>query len=182
MAVLLGAAELAATFRELGGPAQRRIARKAIPKGLRPITKAIKAQIPPKYKSLKQAIGQRFSKDKGGERKGLFSAKVGVGVGKKKRSKKRNRTGRPGVGAGIENAHWFVLGTGERQTGGKTAGRGKLKRRILTGNPVRSTGSMPPQIPDIVKHGFASAEAAALTAMTQATREAIAAEVLKAKK
>ena len=166
MAVLLGAKELAATLKELGGPATQRIAKRAIPKGLRPITKAIKAQIPPKYKALKQGIGQRFSKDKGGARKGQFSAKSGVGVGKKKVAKKRDRTGKPGVGASIENAHWFVLGTGER-TRKKTGG---------------STGSMPPQIPNIVKTGFAKAAGAAATAMAQSVREGIAREAAKAKK
>lgn len=133
---LMGVRELERTLRTLEKVEARKVARQALGKALRVLSKAIKGDIPPNLKEMKKVIGQRMDKAKGGPDAGKHRAKAGVGVGKKsKRQRKvKDRTGRPGVGVAKETAHWFVLGTSSRTT---AAGK--------------STGSMPAQLPHLVK-------------------------------
>lgn len=133
---LIGMKELEDALAKLEKVEARKVARQALGKSLRVLTKAIKGEIPPNLKDLKKAIGQRVDKAKGGPDAGKHRAKAGVAVGKKskRQAKVKDRTGRPGVGIAKENAHWFVLGTGSR-----------------TKKSGKSTGSMPPQLPHLVR-------------------------------
>lgn len=133
---LMGVKELENALRTLDKVEARKVARSALSKSLRLLTKAIKGDVPPNLKDLKRTISQRMDKPKGGPDAGKHRAKAGVAVGKKtkRKLKVKDRTGRPGVGIAKENAHWFVLGTGLRA---KKSGQ--------------STGVMPPQLPHLVK-------------------------------
>lgn len=133
---LLGVKELEHALATLEKVEARKVARSALSKSLRILTKAIKGDIPPNLKDLKKTIGQRMDKAKGGPDAGKHRAKAGVGVGKKskRQAKVKDRTGRPGVGIAKDNAHWFVLGTSSRTT-----------------KSGKSTGGMPAQLPHLVR-------------------------------
>lgn len=185
MASLTGVKELIATMNELGGPGVKRVTRAAVGKAQRPLVKAIKAKIPPKYKHLKQIVGSRYSKAKGGEAKGQVQAKVGFGVGMKRRvnrkgkvtlSKKfmarKDRTG-GGTGISANNIHWLVLGTQPRTI--KAGGKNGFPPAGM------STGTMPAVLKDVVPSGMAAGEGAAMAALTQGLRDGIAREAAKVK-
>jgi hypothetical protein len=90
-------------------------------KGMTIIARGIRNAVPPKAKSVKKAVGQRFNKTKG---KHKISAKVGLGVGKRTKSKKERNPNRPGVGISKVNVHWWELGTKKRTTEkGKSTGK-----------------------------------------------------------
>lgn len=185
MASLTGVKDLDKALKELAGSKVKKIARSAISKGMRVLAKAIKQQIPPKYKSAKKAIGSRFSKAKGGESKGQVQAKVGAAVGMPKFRKKKgaweknkqhvaSKHSGSGVGISAANIHWAILGTSERKTGSRTrkTRKGVLKSKP-TGNPVRSTGRMPAILAGIVKRGIAAGESAAITSILDRLRKGI---------
>lgn len=145
---------------------QKRIVRGGVSKALRVLSKGIKGKVPPQFKDLKKVIGTRMAKAAAGSNIG---GKVGAGVGikakkkeeqKQKRDKKRE--GRPGVGIGAENVHWFIMGTDERTKKG--------------GAP---TGKMPAQVPDIVKEGVSSSWNEAQQKMVEHIRAAIPKEAAK---
>lgn len=160
---------------------QKRIARGALRKAMTVVSKAIRTRIPSPWKDVKKLIGTRMLKRAVGSE---IAGKVGVGVGKKSKraKKKKDRTGRPGVGVGPENVHWFILGTGKRFRGQR-----KIRNRktgAVTGvrktkGPVQYTGIMPSQLPRVVQDGFAASYAPALKKMIEATREGIDKERVK---
>jgi hypothetical protein len=138
--------------------AVKKIMRPAIAAGLRVSAKAMKAAVPANMKDAKKAIGSRFNKSK---RTGELMAKAGAGVGsigkKKNREKaeekqKLKRGGRPGVGIGVRNIMWFILGTKGRRT-----------------ESGKSTGSMPPQM-DPVRQGFESSQASVMQKIVDVAR------------
>lgn len=172
---ITGADEILKKLENLGTKSAKKIARSAINKGLRIVTKSMKTEVPAQYKDAKRAIGSRFDK-KGGENKDEVRAKAGVavGFGRKKLSnmKKADRSGRPGVGIGVQNLMWFVLGTNERQTGSKKSGKGQKS----TGKAVHSTGRMRPILPNVIKAGYRKAESSAMDAILNGLSEGITKE------
>lgn len=144
---------------------QRRIARGGVSKALRVLAKGIKGKVPPQFKDIKKVIGVRMAKSVGVNPSGKTGAGVGVKAKKRKEQKQKRdkkREGRPGVGIGAENVHWFVLGTQDRKT----------KKGV-------STGRMPPQVPDIVKDGVTSSWSAAQQKMIDHIRAEIPKEAAK---
>lgn len=141
----------------------KNVAQSMVRAGLNVIGKQMKKDVDPKVKEGRKGVRSRFKKNK---KKGFVTAKVGFGVGKK--SKKTptvvNRKGgkRGGVGIAAQNIHWWVAGTGQRFTGGKTR-RGKRKGvkwsyRKLNGNPIQNRGTMPAMQPGLAAIAYAKAK------------------------
>ena len=136
----------------------KKIARKALAEVGKFGVKKIKGEVPGRYRGVRKAIKWRQKKLR--YNKGQPSIKIGAGVGKAKAqgeatTQKNNREGRPGVGFGPQNIHWWFLGTGKRTTGTKRKRAGRKKNifgqkktryiRVDTGNPKRNRGRMPAQ-------------------------------------
>ena len=136
----------------------KKIARKALAEVGKFGVKKIKGQVPGRYRGIRKAIKWRQKKLR--YNKGQPSIKIGAGVGKAKvqgeaTTQKNNREGRPGVGFGPQNIHWWFLGTRKRFTGTKRKRAGRKKKlfggtatryiRVSTGNPKRNRGRMPAQ-------------------------------------
>jgi hypothetical protein len=100
----------------------RSVLSSAIRGGLNVIQKQMKSEMDPKVKAAKRGIGTRFKKGK------QVVAKVGVGVGKRKKPLKRarKRTTKGGVGIDDRNLHWWVAGTKQRTTKKTKGDRGKM--------------------------------------------------------
>jgi hypothetical protein len=116
---------------------------------LNAIEKQMKKDTDSKVKEGRKGVRSRFKNKK---KKNWIQAKVGFGVGKKKKNapkfvRKGNKRG--GVGISAQNIHWWVAGTKNRQTGGKTTGRGKRKMRRLNGKAIMDRGSMPSMQPGL---------------------------------
>lgn len=183
---VLGSKELQKKLERLRTSTQNKLQRAAALAGLRVITKAIKAEVPSTWKEGKKAIGFSFARGKG-KHLGHTFAKSGVGAGIRKKArgkqatKAKSRKGRKGVGIGVSNLHWFVMGTAERFTGSKRVGahrRGKANQRVATGKTVRRTGRMTKN--PIVARGFAKSQAAATKAIADNFRAGIEREAIKA--
>lgn len=114
-AILTGVEELDAMLKAVGTKVGNRAARAVLAKAVRLAVKKIKAKVPSSQKSVRKAIGGNVKKRKGGADRGLTTAKAGAAVGMKSKARlKSKRGGKPGVGIGPENVHWFILGTDER--------------------------------------------------------------------
>jgi hypothetical protein len=111
---------------------------------LNAIEKQMKKDVDPKVKEGRKGVRSRFKNKK---KKNWIQAKVGFGVGKKKKNapKKVNSKGnrKGGIGIGAQNIHWWVAGTDERFRGGN------YQRRKRMGQPERTTGSMPSMQPGL---------------------------------
>lgn len=161
---------------------QTKILRGAVSKAMRIIVKSIKGKIPPNFKDAKKAIGGRILKRVAGSKD--VKAKFGAAVGKKQakaklaaQDRKHSRAGRPGVGIGPENIHWFILGTAKRKREYiRVTGRRTFRQNTAEGF---STGSMPPQFGDAVTQGVLSSLAASHRAMVDAVRVGIDREAKK---
>jgi len=145
-------------IRKLQEALPKKIARKALAEVGKAGVKRIKAAIPGRYRGVRKAMKWRQKKLR--YNKGQPSIKIGAGVGKAKAqgeaaTQKNNREGRPGVGFGPQNIHWWFLGTRKRFTGTKRKRAGRKKKlfggtatryiRVSTGNPKRNRGRMPAQ-------------------------------------
>ena len=145
-------------IRKLQEALPKKIARKALAEVGKAGGKRIKAAIPGRYRGVRKAMKWRQKKLR--YNKGQPSIKIGAGVGKAKAqgeatTQKNNREGRPGVGFGPQNIHWWFLGTRRRFTGTKRKRAGRKKKlfggtatryiRVSTGNPKRNRGRMPAQ-------------------------------------
>lgn len=109
--MLQGFEKLDRRLKNLAQPGKiKPLARNAIRAGQRVVVAGIKAQIPPRYRDARKAIGSTLKRSRVLEDGGSVAAKVGAGVGKKTRSEVKGRT-RSGVGIGPRNIHWFILGT-----------------------------------------------------------------------
>ena len=135
---------------------QRRILRQATNKGLRHLQKNIKGEIPSEWKQLKPLIGARMFRSVAGKDP---EGKVGAGVGKQTKARKAKAADRAaagksgakkGVGISAANVHWPILGTANRQT-----------------KSGKSTGRMPPQVPDIVRNGVKKGYPGAIRVMIE---------------
>lgn len=179
-----GLRQLQANLKNLDKKVQDKLTRASMTASLRIIAKAIKSEVPSTWKEGRKAIGWSFRKGKSkSQHKGVTFAKAGVGAGikKAKRAKAgKERGNKKGVGIGVGNFHWFILGTAERFTGSKRVGArraGVVNRRKLTGNPVRRTGKMKPN--GIVKRGTLKSKSAALAAMAKSLQTGIEREAKK---
>ncbi len=134
-----------------------RIANKAVAAGIRAglttISKAIRSEID--NPRVRKAIGSRFKRKR---TKGITSAKVGGGVGR--RGAKPARRGRAGVGITKENVHWYLLGTAQRAN-----------------QHGHNRGRMPPH--PAVKLGFAKSQSSAMAKVSERIRSTIDREVNK---
>ena len=132
----------------LSAKASGRVLATIIRAQLNVIGKQMKADTDSKVKEGRKGIRSRF---KNNTRTNWIQAKVGFGVGKKKtviKPRKSKRSGRGGVGIAAQNIHWWVAGTEERFTGGKTIRSrskkyGNSKYRRLNGKAIMKRGSMP---------------------------------------
>lgn len=120
-----------------------KITKRAVGKALRVIRDGIRDQVPPKFAEIKRLIGERLVLIAG--QSDLTQGIVGAGVGSTNKLADKHRTHSGGVGIGGKNIHWFIVGTKERHT-----------------SSGRSTGSMPPQVPDVVRNGFEASKASAV--------------------
>ncbi len=187
MGTVTGMKELQRSLKNLDKKVQDKLTRASMTASLRIIAKAIKAEVPSTWKEGKKAIGWSFKKGKASSaHKGVTFAKAGVGAGikKAKRDKARassTRSGKKkGVGMGVGNFHWFILGTAERFTGSKRIGAhraGVVNARKPTGGKVQRTGKLQPN--PIVKRGTLKSKAAALAAMAKSLQAGIEREAAK---
>lgn len=135
-ALLTGVKECDRMLKAVGNKIGNRAARAVLGKAVRLAAKRIKAKAT--KRSVKQAIAGNVKKRKGGQDKGLITAKAGAGVGGKSKRKPAKRSTSRGVGISANNVHWYILGTADR-------------RRKTAMNPP--TGRMPRH--DIVKEAMA---------------------------
>lgn len=184
-AEVLGVKKLQKKLHGLRQSTKNKLERSAVSAGLRVTAKAIKSEVPSTWKEGRKAIGYSFSRGKG-KWMGSTFAKAGVGAGIRKKTRdKRNqsksdRSGRKGVGIGVGNFHWFILGTAERETGSKRVGahrRGVASKRVATGGKVQKTGRMKPN--PIVQRGAKKGQAASLKAMADNFKAGIERESAK---
>lgn len=159
-ATITGNKEIDRKLKRLATSGQKRVARAALGKALTVLARGIRNAIDPKQKSAKKTVGTKNKKNK---KTGIHEAKVGLGVGKRTKSKKE-RTSKAGVGISKENIHWLTLGTTERTT-----------------DYGKSTGAMPPVGRGWVKKGVKAAEPEAVRVMQETMKKKIEDEVRKAK-
>lgn len=162
-----GDKQLDRKLKALSDSGARKAMRAGITAGMTPLVKALRAAVnaAPVSAALKRSarktIGKRFGKAKGGEAKGQYQAKVGFGVGKK-RSAPKERGKRKGVGIGVANIHWPVLGT--------------LYRRTKAGH---DTGAMPAALKGLPAKAIDATKDAVLEAARNKIRETITREAAK---
>ena len=146
---LTGDKALIRKLQRLPDKVQRKGLKPGMQKATRTIAKGVKAAIPVQYKGAKRMVGNYVKPTR--RTGGIMTAKVGLGVGKQhsvivQRTGKNLTQGsrgvaRPvGVGMAGKNAHWFAVGTKERQQ--KTTGK--------------SVGKMPDILGGVVARGFDS--------------------------
>lgn len=162
-----GMAELKQKLSTLGPRVERKVCRRAINRGASVIQKGIQSAAPiGKTKSIRKEIGKKVNAKK----PGLVTVKIGVGVGKKKKSAK---------GAKSEpHGHLIALGTGDRYTGTRTwKTRKGLKRSRQTGNRKAYRGRVTPK--PFVKQGTAASQGQAQSVIVSTMREGIEQEAKK---
>ena len=166
---LTGDGALIKMLDELAPAKARQGARTGLAKAMRLLAKQMKAQVPAGHKKLKPLIGSRAE----GTKKDAFAAKVGGAVGDAyKKTARRGKKKRSGVGISGRNIHWLMIGTKQRRqkmrassTAGKAAAR---SLESAFGNLGRPTGKIPAsassdsaQYQKIVPAGFAAGKDAA---------------------
>ena len=125
---IYGDKKLDRKLKELKTKAADRIAFAGVRKSVQVLAKFIKKDVPSRFKNARKGVGWRATKGRKASkyRKNDVApqskAGVGVGVNAKKRGAlkkdlaKTKRTGKPGVGIGYNNFHWWVIGTNNRVT------------------------------------------------------------------
>lgn len=146
----------------LKGKAGQRIEKAAVLSGLNVFGGAIKKGVDPQIKQVRKVVRSRFKKG----RKRVV-AKVGFGVGPRniKAVGKERPEGRPGVGIGANNVHWWFMGTKDRTT-----------------RSGASRGAMPAQQPGMVPRAYATNKAAAFKKMVDTARKRLDKEAAKLRK
>jgi hypothetical protein len=165
-----GTEDLARKLDRLGGTVARRAMRSAVNASLMPVTKTLRAAInsspasPELKRQARKTIGKTIGKIKGGPGRGQMQAKAGYAVGKK--TTKAERAGKKGVGIGVANIHWFVLGTDKRY----------LKYGSIKGPKANHpTGKIKPPLAGTMQQAVAALSGAAL----EAARAKLSAILLK---
>ncbi len=124
---------------------------------MKPIEQQMKKDVDSQVKEGRKGVRSRFKHKK---KKNFITAKVGFGVGKKKKNapkfvRKGNKRG--GVGISAQNIHWWVAGTKNRQT----------KRNIVRGSmpamqpglaAIAATKSRGKQNAEMIKRGALALE------------------------
>ncbi len=145
--IISGDRQLIWVLRYVRGTAVWRITTAGAKEAAKVGAKAMKAEVPSKYKNAKRGIGWRALRKKESPDGG---AKVGAKVGRTAKrakqeeaslKKKGGRSGKKGVGISGANIHWIIGGVGtkalkpkpERETGER-------------GGPKRRTGSVAPDM------------------------------------
>lgn len=135
----------------------KNVAQSMVRAGLNVIGKQMKKDVDSKVKEGRKGVRSRFKKNK---KKGIVTAKVGFGVGKKTRRAnaklqkkiKRKSGWRGGVGISAQNIHWWVAGTRPRYAGIS------YRKKQVTGSPIHSTGRMPAMQPGLAAIAYAKAK------------------------
>lgn len=135
---------------------------------LRETAKAIKSEIPGKFKSARKGIGSRFVKRDKRTKQVVAKAGSQVGIKKEKRKAwgeqaKAKRGNKSGVGISANNIHWAILGTSERT-------------QTTTG---RRTGKMAPLLPGVVPAGVRKSKPAALAKFRELSKKELVRQVKK---
>jgi hypothetical protein len=155
------------------------VLRSALRGGMKIIATQMKADLSPKVKQAKRAIKSRFEKARGNR---PMVAKVGVGVGKRRKPKTgeirkvRHEGLSAGVGIGPQNIHWWVAGTKQRTTG-KQGRKGKL-----TGNAFMNRGAMPAMQPGLARRAAQKKRGQIKAAMIERGALQLKKEILKLQK
>lgn len=124
--VLEGEKELIRALKRLGEKSAVQIALYATRKQVQELAKQMKRDIPSQLKTARKSIGWKATKGRAASKRNneqAAIAKAGVGVGMKRQKRlaliekqKAARAGRPGVGIGVGNFHWWIKGTSDRVT------------------------------------------------------------------
>lgn len=157
MSSLTGHKELDRMLRKLADKTAKKAAAGGVRASLTPVAQAMRKGVtasgaPADVKrAARKTIKAKVKKSRGF----VGSAKVGFGVGKQREAKRSGkRTG--GVGISGANVHWFVLGTGQRQTASG-----------------RSTGSIDPALSGIAADAVQASRQAAVDAAKKKIRAII---------
>ena len=137
-----------------------RIATKAVTAGIRAGLGEYRKQMRAAVSNprVRKTIATRFKRRR---KQGITEAKAGAGVGKHKTTKSGSR-GRPGVGISKQNAHWYFLGTSQRQT-----------------KDGANRGRMPPH--GGIRQGSIAARGTAMSVIRKKVRDVMFKEVKKLK-
>lgn len=162
--------------------ARKRLATASLKGALDIIGKQMKKDLSPRVKLGRSAVKSRVDMK---FKSGLVTAKVGFGVGKRRKktekqklaqsARKQKRGKRPGVGIGANNVSWWIAGTKERRTGFRRRGG----YRMIGGQraPSHSTGRMPANQPGLAWNSFTKVRSQASNAMAAKLTIALAKEV-----
>jgi len=173
-AALAGRKELARKLKSLGGKGAVRIAQAGVRKSVQVLAKAIKKDVPSRFKNARKGIGWKAIKGRGVSkyRKTAVAAeaKAGVGVGMRKAKRlklaaehKAARGNKRGAGIGAGNFHWWVESTKPRHTKGG-----------------RYTGWTRANMPGFAAKAAMKSKAAIFTAVAKETRKRLLIEARKA--
>ena len=149
---------------------------------MKPIETQMKKDVDSQVKEGRKGVRSRFKNKK---KKNYITAKVGFGVGKKKKTAPKivNRKGgkQGGVGISAQNIHWWVAGTKQRFTGG-------MKKRSVLGKPyqkargrVMDRGRMPSMQPGLAAIAATKSRGKQNAEMIKRGALALEKEVLKLK-
>lgn len=166
-----GIAEMMLLMTGLSDSVQRTVVRSALSAGLQEAKRSIKAQVPGKYKMIRQSVGATIRTVRGTKGKVVVGkAGLGTGLPSAKRSQlirqsksEHGRGKKPGKGISPQNVHWWVLGTKRRFH----ESRSKLNVRTDTATYLHATGAMPmaPSMP--VRVGMILGQAAIQSAISE---------------
>lgn len=120
---------------------------------MKPIEQQMKKDVWTQVKEGRKGVRSRFKNKK---KRNEITAKVGFGVGKKKKNAPKivNRKGgkRGGVGISAQNIHWWVAGTKTRQTK-RNADRGAMPSMQPGLAAIAATKSRGKQNAEMIKRG-----------------------------
>lgn len=134
---------------------------------LRTTAAGIKSEIPGDYKEARKGVHYRFVKRDKRTRQTMAKAGSQVGIKKARRETlgeqaQAKRGKRPGVGISVNNLHWAILGTSERQR-----------------KDGRRTGRMDPLLPGVVSRGTYKTRQQALAKFRELSKKELVRQVAK---
>ena len=156
MARVTGFKKIDKKLKRLATTGSKRIGQAMVSSLMTEVSKGIRKAIPPKQRSVKKTLGRKLKKN---PETGMHEGKVGLGVGKRTKSKKQRDPKKPGVGISKQNVHWFILGTDHRFT-----------------QNAEYTGKMP-EAPPWVKTGYYASKTIAARKSREAGRRKLLQEV-----
>lgn len=165
-AILSGGDLMQQQFAEIGKNSPQKLARVMLGSALRIVGEEMKRMLDPKVQEAGRRVGQRVTISRGV----ITRAKVGSNVGKRGKDQwRRKRSGPGGIGIGGQNAHWWIMGTGDRYRGGRS------RKRVTKGTASQYTGRMPAMQPDLAANAFNAVKGQLPNVMARAGRRYIAA-------